>query len=97
MTEKAVSMLQLSTARPHGKRLPKQDWVGKQPGCRPRGRRAGTRGTVGQPKKIHFDDHDEGSIYVMGKVEGKDFKCLLDIGATKPIISPNVYLNHPPT
>ena len=31
----------------------------------------------------------------MEKIGGKEYGCLLDTGATKSIISPEVYLNHP--
>ena len=32
---------------------------------------------------------------MIGKIGGKEYECLLDTGATKSIISPEVYLNHP--
>ena len=48
-----------------------------------------------KPRKIHFDGEDEGSPYVIGKIGGKEYECLLDTGPTKSIISPEVYLNHP--
>ena len=32
---------------------------------------------------------------MIGKIGGKEYECLLDTGAMKSIISPEVYLNHP--
>ena len=32
---------------------------------------------------------------MVGKIGGKEYECLLDTGATKSIISPEVYLSHP--
>ena len=88
-------MLQLPTARPYGERLTQQDWFGKRAECRPRGRRAVTGGVDEKPRKIHFEGEDEGNPYMIGKIGGKEYECLLDTGASKSIISPEVYLNHP--
>ena len=85
-TTEAVPVLHLPAPRPYGKRLPQQDRFGKRAECRPRGRRAGTGGVVQQPRKIHLDGEDEGSPYVIGKMGGKEYACLLDTGATKSII-----------
>ena len=32
---------------------------------------------------------------MVGKIGGKEYECLLDTGATKSIISPEVNLSHP--
>ena len=32
---------------------------------------------------------------MIAKIGGKEYECLLETGATKSIISPEVYLNHP--